>query len=317
MSDISNFPWLQKLFLKTNISSLPHSNLIEGSKGLGKTFLAKHIAKSLLCLNSSSEPCNSCHSCNLFDESTHPDFFMNADDNKILIDEIREMINFSVLSSSVSSSKVIILNNCENMNIASQNAILKTLEEPAANTYIIMTSSKRRSLNQTIYSRCNKFTLRDLDQHELTEWIRSQGMQDFNYYDYPTFLAPLEILKNIEEGRNNEFIDISNYLLQFCNKEISIDEVVKYLIDIDLTSIEKVNLVIDFFKTLLKSKLANLPYSGKFKSLNDIQLVVEDLSDALDELNLLRNNIMKVSAINENHSLKYFMFKLDKLIKQS
>ena len=47
MSDISNFPWLKKLFLKTNISALPHSNLIEGSKGLGKTFLAKHIAKSL------------------------------------------------------------------------------------------------------------------------------------------------------------------------------------------------------------------------------------------------------------------------------
>ena len=44
MSDISNFPWLKKLFLKTNISALPHSNLIEGSKGLGKTFLAKVLA---------------------------------------------------------------------------------------------------------------------------------------------------------------------------------------------------------------------------------------------------------------------------------
>ena len=316
MSDISNFPWLKKLFLKTNISALPHSNLIEGSKGLGKTFLAKHIAKSLLCLNSSSEPCNSCHSCNLFDELTHPDFFMNADDNKILIDEIREMINFSVLSSSVSSSKVIILNNCENMNIASQNAILKTLEEPNPNTFIIMSSSKRRSLNQTIYSRCNKIVLKDLNQLEITEWVRSQGMQDFNYYDYPTFLAPLEILKNIEEGRGNDYIDISNCLLQFCNNEISINETVKYLLDVDLGSLEKVNLLIDFFKTLLKSNLADIPYSGKFKLLNDIQFQPIDLSNTLNELNLLRDNIMKVSAINESHSLKYFIFKLGALIKQ-
>ena len=316
MSDLENFPWLKKSFLNTNISKLPHSSLIEGSKGMGKSILAKYIAKTLLCSNSSKEPCNNCQSCNLFDESTHPDFFINNDDEKILIDEIREMINFSILSSSISPAKVIVLNNCENMNIASQNAILKTLEEPNSNTYIILTSSKRRSLNQTIYSRCNKIGLRDLNQLELTEWVRSQGMQDFNYYDYPTFLAPLEILKNIEEGRGGDYIDVSDCLLKFCNNEISIDETVKYLLDIDLGSLEKVNLLIDFFKTLLKSKLAEIPYSGKFQSLNDIFLSPIDLSDVIDELNNLRNNIMKVSAINENHSLKYFIFKLDTVIKQ-
>ena len=316
MSDLENFPWLKKSFLNTNISKLPHSSLIEGSKGMGKSILAKYIAKTLLCSNSSTEACNSCQSCNLFDESTHPDFFINNDDEKILIDEIREMINFSILSSSISPAKVIVLNNCENMNIASQNAILKTLEEPNSNTYIILTSSKRRSLNQTIYSRCNKIGLRDLNQLELTEWVRSQGMQDFNYYDYPTFLAPLEILKNIEEGRGGDYIDVSDCLLKFCNNEISIDETVKYLLDIDLGSLEKVNLLIDFFKTLLKSKLADIPYSGKFKSLNDILLSPIDLSDVIDELNNLRNTIMQVSAINENHSLKYFIFKLDTLIKQ-
>ena len=238
MSDIENYPWLNKLFLNINVSKLPHSSLIEGSKGMGKSILAKNLAKSLLCINSSNSPCNNCQSCNLFDESTHPDFFMNDDDEKILIDEIREMINFSVLSSSVSPTKVIVLNNCENMNTASQNAILKTLEEPNPNTFIIMSSSKRRSLNQTIYSRCNKIVLKDLNQLEITEWVRSQGMQDFNYYDYPTFLAPLEILKNIEEGRGNDYIDISNCLLQFCNNEISINETVKYLLDVDLGSLE-------------------------------------------------------------------------------
>ena len=141
-------------------------------------------------------------------------------------------------------------------------------------------------------------------------------MQDFNYYDYPTFLAPLEILKNIEEGRGGDYIDVSDCLLKFCNNEISIDETVKYLLDIDLGFLEKINLIIDFFKTLLKSKLADVPYSGKFKSLNNILLSPIDISDVIDELNNLRNNIMKVSAINENHSLKYFISKLDTLIKQ-
>jgi hypothetical protein len=104
--------------------------------------------------------------------------------------------------------------------------------------------------------------------------------------------------------------------LQFCNNEISINETVKYLLDVDLGSLEKVNLLIDFFKTLLKSNLADIPYSGKFKLLNDIQFQPIDLSNTLNELNLLRDNIMKVSAINESHSLKYFIFKLGALIKQ-
>ena len=316
MSSLENFPWLSKAFSNTNLSTLPHSSLIEGSKGLGKSILASKIAKTLLCSESTTSSCDSCHSCNLFDQSTHPDFFINEDDSKILVDEMREMINFSILSSSVSSSKVIVLTNCENMNIASQNAILKTLEEPAANTYILMTSSKRRALNQTIYSRCSKLTIKDLDQIELTDWVRSQGIEDFNYYDYPTYLAPIEILKYIEEGKNNDFIDFSNNLLKFCNKDLSINQTVKYLLDMDMSSIEKVNLLIDFFKTLLKAKLANTPYSGKFKSLNDLNISTSNLSNALDELNGLRNMMIKVSSINENHSFKYFIFKLDSLIKQ-
>ena len=88
--------------------------------------------------------------------------FINSDNTKILINEIRQLIDFSNLSSAVSNAKVIILQNCENMNLESQNAILKTLEEPPENTFIIMTSSKRKSLNQTIYSRCNKILIKDV-----------------------------------------------------------------------------------------------------------------------------------------------------------
>jgi DNA polymerase-3 subunit delta' len=90
MSSLENFPWLNKAFLNTNLLTLPHSSLIEGSKGLGKSILASKIAKTLLCSESSTSSCDSCHSCNLFDQSTHPDFFINEDDSKILVDEIRE-----------------------------------------------------------------------------------------------------------------------------------------------------------------------------------------------------------------------------------
>ncbi|MDC1491597.1 AAA family ATPase [Gammaproteobacteria bacterium] len=316
MNNIASYPWLSLKFKDLNLSTLPHSTLIEGSRGLGKSLLVEEIAKTLLCLESDIHSCNSCHSCNLFNESTHPDLFINDDDSKILVDEIRGMIDFSVLSSSVSKCKIIILNNCENMNIASQNAILKTLEEPNPNTFILMTSSKRKSLNATIYSRCNKIILKDLDQSELSDWIKLQGISDFNFYDYPAYLAPLDILKHIDEGVDSEYKNFSNAMLRFCTNDLSVNDTVKYFLDMDMPVIDKVNLLIDFFKTLLKSDLGNTPYSGKFVALNSVHLSRDLLSNSLDELNDLRSLIYKVSSINESHAFRYFISKLSLAVKQ-
>ena len=141
MIGIEEYPWINNIYQDIDISNLPHASIIEGSKGLGKFLLAKKIANDILS-NSSNKSSET-----LILNNSHPDLFINSDNTKILINEIRQLIDFSNLSSAVSNAKVIILQNCENMNLESQNAILKTLEEPPENTFIIMTSSKRKSLN--------------------------------------------------------------------------------------------------------------------------------------------------------------------------
>ena len=315
MSDLNNYPWIKKAFNNLNISSLPHSSLIEGNKGLGKAILVNEIAKTILCINSNNHPCNQCNSCELYINKTHPDFIKNDDVTKILIDEIREIIDFSHLSSSISSNKVIFLHNCENMNRNSQNAFLKTLEEPTDNTYILMTSSKKRSLNPTIYSRCNKIKIDNLDQKQINEWVVGQGFNDFNYYDFPSFLNPLEIIQYIEEGDDKKFINFSETLFQFCNKQITINETTKYLIDLDMPLIEKINLLVDFYKNLLSSRISKMPYSGKFTKLNDLSFSTINLANVINELNDLREMIYKVSSLNESHLFKYFIFRLNSIVK--
>ena len=310
MIGIEEYPWINNIYQDIDISNLPHASIIEGSKGLGKFLLAKKIANDILS-NSSNKSSET-----LILNNSHPDLFINSDNTKILISEIRQLIDFSNLSSAVSNAKVIILQNCENMNLESQNAILKTLEEPPENTFIIMTSSKRRSLNQTIYSRCNKILIKDLDQNQVTDWVKSQGIEDFNFYDYPSYLAPIDILENIENGRANDYLDLTGVLLDFSLNNISPNNTLKKIIDIDLSPVDKINLIIDFYTNLLKSKESDNPYSGKFINLNNLNFSKILLSDVINELNSLRDMFSKVSGLNETHTLKFIIFKLNTIIKQ-
>ena len=219
-------------------------------------------------------------------------------------------------SKDISNQKLLkYLRYCENMNKESQNAILKTLEEPSINTFIIMTSGKRRSLNQTIYSRCNKILIRDLDQNEVTDWIKSQGINDFNFYDYPSYISPIDILKSINNGRANDFLEFNRVLIDFFLKNDNTNQSLKKILEIDLSVSNKINSIVDILVSLLKSKQIDKYFSGKLKELNQLQFSSHKLSELIDELNELRDMHNKVSGLNEKHTLKYFIFKIDSIIK--
>ena len=66
------------------------------------------------------------------------------------------------------------------MNEVSQNALLKSLEEPAINSYIILITNRSHSLLQTIYSRCQIFNMPSLTDDEINNWLVSRGISDFN-----------------------------------------------------------------------------------------------------------------------------------------
>ena len=90
----------------------------------------------------------------------------------------------------------------------------------------------------------------------------------------------------------------------------------KKIIDIDLPPVDKINLIIDFYTNLLKFKESKNLYSGKFINLNNLYFSKILLSDVIDELNSLRDMFNKVSGLNETHTLKFIIFKLNTIIKQ-
>lgn len=144
---------------------LPHALLFEGVPGSGKRAMACELAKLFFCKNKQPEEvfaCGVCSACRRVDQNSHPDFMIVEPDegaSVIKIEEIRlliERINYKPLQA---PCKVFLIDGAERMNETAQNALLKTLEEPPGNAYIVLTTSSPEELLDTIRSRsqCLKF----------------------------------------------------------------------------------------------------------------------------------------------------------------
>lgn len=136
---------------------LPHTILLEGEDGCGKTTFAKMIAAAVLCQQErANRPCGACRNCRLILSDTHPDVEIVSSDNKanaFHIDQIREIRSTAYIRPNDGKYKVYILRNIHNMTEQAQNALLKIIEEPPAQVVFIMTCNNRARILQTILSR--------------------------------------------------------------------------------------------------------------------------------------------------------------------
>jgi DNA polymerase-3 subunit delta' len=151
---------------------LPHSLLLIGQKGLGKFDLAKQFAASLLCEAPQTDglACGKCLACNWYAQGNHPDFRLlqpdalgeesDAEEGKkkpsqqITIDQVRGLDEFLNVGTHRGGLRIVLVNPTEAMNRNTANALLKTLEEPAAGTLFLLVSSEPMRLLPTIRSRC-------------------------------------------------------------------------------------------------------------------------------------------------------------------
>lgn len=318
----SDLKWLNDIFLKVNIAKLPHGIIISGPPGLGKQLLANEISSKLLVnKNSNTEDMS------LIQANNHPDYFyLNKD--KILIHHItyrknkwddekgqRNINDFLSMTPSIAKNKVAVITNAQTMNDESQNALLKSLEEPSPNTYIIMITDRPKSLLNTIYSRCQVINIPGLSISDLNDWLISKGVTDVNATDFPSFISPLKIINDLENNNHlifKEFIQIiSNYLL---NKS-DINSTMKLIMSLDESLAMKLNYLIEFLKIILKSKLLSENLSGIYSSFNNSTFNNLKISNIINDLNNLRYDYFKVPQINETHVLNYFLSEVKNSIK--
>src|SRR5690606_26968585 len=148
----------QQICAQQAANKLPHALMLAGPKGIGKRHLAEALAHLLLCLAPvEGTPCGKCRSCQLNHAQPHPDFLMLAPEEgskAIKVDQVRGLIESLGKTAQQGGYKVLVLEPAEAMNINSANALLKSLEEPANNTLLILVSHTPSAVLPTIRSRC-------------------------------------------------------------------------------------------------------------------------------------------------------------------
>lgn len=141
-----------------------HAYLITGPASIGKTTLARALAMALNCTND-NPPCGRCRSCQLISHDAHPDISLIEAERvggTLKIDQIRDLQRTLSLRPYEATHKIAILQRFHEANPATQNALLKTLEEPAQNVVLILTAEYPDRLLPTIHSRCQTLNLRPL-----------------------------------------------------------------------------------------------------------------------------------------------------------
>ena len=159
---------------------LPHALLLTGAKGIGKLRLAESLAQTLLCEKPSAGlPCGHCQGCQLSTAGTHPDLHRLSPEEKsktIKIDQVRKLVAFATRTAQYSGYRVAIVYPAEALNRNAQNALLKTLEEPPGESFLLLEAERPGSVLPTIRSRCQTISLPLPSHDDAMRWLLEQGV---------------------------------------------------------------------------------------------------------------------------------------------
>jgi DNA polymerase-3 subunit delta' len=182
-------PWLkdaqQRLRAALSAGRLPHSLLLLSVPGLGAEQLADWLTALALCESRGTRPCDACPSCRLLRSDSHPDAHvvrLQDDAQQIKVDQVRELIESLTTKSYRGGYKVGVIEGAEGLNSNGANAFLKTLEEPSADTVLIMIARPNHRLPATIASRCLRLKLSPPSTEEAIAWLKASSSDSKNWH---------------------------------------------------------------------------------------------------------------------------------------
>ncbi len=180
-------PWA-RLQARRQRGAMPHALLVCGAEGLGKRSFAQRFIHGLLCQQpgDDGQACGHCRSCLLLAAGTHPDrvaltFGLRKDRtprSEIVVDQIRQLSARLAMASQFGGWQVALIDPADAMNAAAANALLKTLEEPATQTLLVLLADAPWRLPQTIRSRCQRVEFKLPPGDEAMTWLHSRQVSD-------------------------------------------------------------------------------------------------------------------------------------------
>ena len=242
----------QEVVAETIINSIkadkiPNAYLFTGIRGIGKTTIARIVAKTLNCSNGIENKCKvKCDNCDAITNSSHIDVLEMDAASKTGVDDVRDLIEFSRYGPTSAKYKIFIIDEVHMLSKQAFNALLKTLEEPPSYLKFIFATTEIKKIPITVVSRCQRFDLSRIKSSELLDFIKKiKDKENGKVSD-----DALRLIVKISEGSVRDALSLLDRAL------LSLDTDK----ELDLSSAQKIfgyfdkSQLIDLFELILKGE---------------------------------------------------------------
>ena len=283
---------------------LPNKIIFSGSKGIGKATFAYHLINYIFSKEekfnydiANFKISNSNKSFNLVQNNTHPNFHLiDLLDNKKIIEitQVREMINYANKSAFNNKERIILIDNVENLNLNSSNALLKIIEEPNDNVFFILIFDNGKKVLDTVKSRCLKFnfTLSSSECIDIANTIIKNNINNIVNIDlinhYNTVGDYINLINfSLSSDLDVSGLDLKNFLINIIDnkhyqKNVYIKNNIYKFVEFYLLKLMNLNKSHKKISLLYENFVKKIHYLKKF-NLDDESLFIELKTKVLNE----------------------------------
>ena len=281
-----------------------HAYLFCGTRGTGKTSMAKIFARAINCLDPhDGDPCNKCEICRGILEDTVLDVVEIDAASNNSVDNVREIREEVVYAPSQSRYKVYIIDEVHMLSSGAFNALLKTLEEPPSHVVFILATTDPHKLPATILSRCQRFDFKKITQDSIAERIKYITAQSGLKIDEDAAL----LIAKLADGAMRDALSILDQCIAVGGSEITHQSV-----------LDIVGIVSDDFIAELVDDIKNADVAALVKDVESLSANGRDiLKFASDLVMYFRNLLICKLSDNPGNIIEYSKEYVQRLVEQS
>lgn len=270
---------------------IAHAYLFCGTRGTGKTTMAKIFARAVNCLNpQNGSPCNECDVCrNILNQQILDVSEIDAASNNG-VDNIRAIIEETAYAASIAKFKVFIIDEVHMLSTGAFNALLKTLEEPPENVIFILATTEPNKLPVTILSRCQRYDFKRISQDGIIgRLVKICKEQELSYE-----LPALAFLAQKSDGAMRDAISLLDQTLASCSDNLTLSAARAATGSIDKEFVEK------FAQNIIHSDGAEI-----LRQVSVLFSEGRDPSDFIAELMQIFRNVLVILTVNNPEGMIY------------